>query len=751
MRNNNGKIIFSSIIITLLLLNFSVFFLKSASLTINNSTDQKLFPKTSQINSRNVRVAIYDDDNITMPSYVSAAGLTNNHTNIQNALLAAGYEVELLTTNQIYNHELKTAKYDVFIMADHLPRENITDYVKEYWLGGGALLSMDSAICYICYEGIMPPESAGDDGNSVYWTYQVSSIQNITTRHPISKAYALNDTFTISSSQSSATFSWSALQGTSIADEVVKVATRPNLPDAATVVAFDPQSKGGKVVHLPSPREIEDDAILIDAIEWLCPTPKGRILFDLAHHPYYGIDTWDEPTDYTPRFETLRDNIVNRSYTMDKFHSGNLTLSTLELYDLLIINAPIINFTSSEVSTVANWIHNGGNLLVLGIRWSPGDFGERAENVNYLLSSFDLKINTTDSGSAVANYYNEHPTVENCAQLDFSYSAPGLITYEGNALPIWGNDANNMIIGAQEYGKGRLILSGDLFFLRETYINNQDNLQYAVNIVNWLTASDAEVLAFVHDPTFVATDPNDNIYRGPVAQALNDLDCPFYMTFTENYLNLSLTTGSYKLVIIDNSEDLIMDTVSIGLLNFLKAGGYMIISTYEYRVTAYSYLWDYIGISYGGTYMTLPQAINIWNPTHPIFSKPAPYSASTIETSLDFINTDYTMLDLHNNATAIAGLGVTPSTDDVAIVIGANGHSITNAMYLNDYYDDIDDSTYPDALEFWENEIAYMIDAMTPVAPPGGGIPGFELSIFLIVTISTIGLISLIVVMKKRK
>jgi hypothetical protein len=436
---------------------------------------------------------------------------------------------------------------------------------------------------------------------------------------------------------------------------------------------------------------------------------------------------------------------------MDKFHSGNITLSTLELYDLLIINAPIINFTSSEVSTVTNWINNGGNLLVLGIRWTSGDFGDRAENINYLLSSFNLKINTTASGSALVNYYNEHPTVEGCTQLDCSYSAPGLITYEGDAIHIWGNDADNMIIGAQEYGKGRLILSADLFFLRDGYINNQDNLQYAVNMVNWLTASDAKVLAFVHDPSFVATDPNDNIYRSPIARALNDLDCPFYMTFTDNYLNLSLTTGAYKLVVIDNSETPIMGTVGTGILNFLKTGGYLIISSYEYRLTAYNYLWDYMGFSYRGTYTTVPQLINVWDPMHPIFSEPALYSASTIETSQDFISTDYTMLDLHSNATAIAGLSVTADTEDVAIIIGANGHSITNAMYINAYYDDTDDSTYPDAFELWLNEVSYLIDAMTPGAPPEGGIPGFELGIFLVVTLSTIGLISVVIVLKKNK
>ena len=88
--------------------------------------------KSSQMLSNPIRIAIYDDANITIPSYAVASFLTNNYSNIQTALLTAGYEVTPLTTNQIYNHELKNAKYDVFIMADNLPKTNITNFVKEY-------------------------------------------------------------------------------------------------------------------------------------------------------------------------------------------------------------------------------------------------------------------------------------------------------------------------------------------------------------------------------------------------------------------------------------------------------------------------------------------------------------------------------------------------------------------------------------------------------------------------------------------
>ena len=115
-------------------------------------------PKASQFVPRNIRVAIYDEPNVTVPSY-GISVLTYNYSNIESILTSAGYIVSNLTTTQILNHELTTAKYDIFILVDNLPRESIVNDVKEFWLGGGAILSFDSAISYLCYAGILPPES----------------------------------------------------------------------------------------------------------------------------------------------------------------------------------------------------------------------------------------------------------------------------------------------------------------------------------------------------------------------------------------------------------------------------------------------------------------------------------------------------------------------------------------------------------------------------------------------------------------
>jgi len=681
-----------------------------ASTTSDRTGFQELKPKTSQFIPRTIRVAFYGELNVTRPSYDTTSSILNsNYTALWNVLENAGYQVYNLTKADVLSHKLKTADYDVFIMADNLPRESIVNYVKEFWLGGGGILSLDSAIVYLNYAGILPPESEGGDGEGIYWNYISTYEQNITMRHPITKSYQLNDTYLTDFNAGWASYDWTALQGTSIASDLVMLGSKSGSSNDATSVAFDPSNGGGRVVQLPFSGKIihsNTENLAIDAIEWLCPRPKGRILFDLSHQPFYGVDDWDEP-DYATwgeRYYLWRDNLVNRSYTFDKLYpsaTGNLTSNNLAPYDMLILGSPTINYTANEISSVMNWVNNGGGLFILG-----GYYDANSQRINDLLSSTGLNVNLTNDGAiGMADYKEEHPTVEGCTQLELTV-LPGLINHTGNAFPIWGQSSKAIVIGGQEYGNGRIILSGDMFFLRFNNIILEDNLQFSINVANWLTASQAEVLIYVHE--HISSDPNDNPYRGPVAAALNDLGVRFYLTFEAEYFKSSLTNYSYSLVVIDNTLDNIMSWVSDDLIDFLNAGGYLIVNTWEYR-SGYNELWDYLGFSYAGNYFTTPPGIYLWDDSHKIFTEPALFSAPTLNTSLNFANTDYSNVTLHSNATAIAGLTPTAQNSGGAIILGVGGHAIVNTFHLTEYFDDTDDSTYPDALEIWENEIAYML------------------------------------------
>ena len=672
-----------------------------------------------------VRVAIYNEPNTTRPSYDDTGSfLSNSSAEIAEILESFGFSVNLLTLKDIQNHMLTTADYDVLVIPDTEPRENITNHILEFWLGGGGILGFDSWAVYACYAGILPPEVKGSSGYDVYWSYLYVDSINVTTRHPVSKEYQVGDTTPVG--RYIAVWNWTALMTSNIAGSLIKIAHNGVNEDEVTVLAFDPSDKGGRVVHIcwdgKTPSELSDlYSMIADAVTWLCPYPKGRVLFDLSHAPYYGVDPWDFPAHLNEKYTIWRDMLVNHTFTFDKLFpsaEGNLTTEKLAPYDMLVIVAPQLNFSAEEVAAITEWVADGGSLLVLG---DNSFVDEVNEHINYLLSNFDLSMKDVSGDSGSYAIYRKHPVTEGCEYI--YVSLPGYIDYAGDAFPIWGNDTSKIVAAAQEYGNGRVLLISDINFAANDNISEEDNAQFALNIANWLTASKAKVLAFVDQDPY-SPDPNDNIYRGPVASALNHLRIKYLLTFEPEYFNLSLTENSWELVIIDNAYDGgLFDTYTNETLSYVKNGGFLILSTWEYHHSENNQLWSYLGFEYGGNTYATPPTIYVWNSTHPIFKSPNTYMANNITTSWDYVLVDCANVTIYDNATAIAGLSPSPSKTNATLILGANGHAIINTMLLTEYYDDTDDSTYPDAFEIWENEIDYLFKRSTDDTPPVVGTP----------------------------
>ena len=704
-------------------------------------------PKSSQINPRTVRVAIYNEPNTTRPGYATGGLMHNNYTALQNLLISAGYEVSELTAVDIFNHALMTADYDIFIMVDNLPRENITNYVKEFWLGGGGILSFDSAISYICYAGMIPPISEGSEGHGVYWYYSpFSTIQNITTRHPVTKAYQVNDTIT-EKNVDWAAFDWTALQGTSIASEITKLATKVENSNLATVVAFDPTQKGGRVIQMLGDGAIigaNMDDLIIDAIDWLCPRPKGRIVFDLSHHPRLAIDNWDDLSAYPGYYVEWRNNIVSRDYTFDKLYptsTANFSLERLNKYDVLVIISPDSNITATEITAVSNWISNGGSLLAFGENPTLVDFAVTNQRINTLLAAYDLELNLTVGVSANVNLSPEsHPTIEGCINLEMG--TKGTINITGDAHSLWGLNGN-IHIAYQDTGNGRIILSADMNWLQGSQIGNQDNRQFAINIINWLTSDDAEVLLYVDEPD------STNYYITPVSNALNELGINFYLTFRDDYLNLSLNLYDWKLLIIDNPWLPFDNTVYTAVNEYVKGGGHLIMSTFRVSINPTHPLWARLGFAYDQEQPD-SSSLYIWDAAHAIFNLPVDYGAVRFDPIRDY-GDEGDLLRVHPNATALAGYTASETENNTNLVLANGGKTLFNGYLIDQFNGDLDDSTYADNFELWINEISFMWAQIIAEPIIEDKIPGYNMYLVSFAIIFSIGVISILKIRKIRK
>ncbi len=675
--------------------------------TQTNSTGSAIDTSVASAIPRDVRVAVYAEQNLTAPAYAGSYGgdTGNNASEMSNILEAGGYDVTLLTTADIAEHKLLTSAYDVFVMTDILPRENITHLVWDFYAGGGGLLALDGAGLFLCYMGIVPSEATGTTGYPTYWAYQGQDLV-IETRHPVTKSYAVNDTFDTDDGYLYFRWDWSALSMSSIGPHLTRIANSTDNPDGVGALAYD-SVVGGNVVHLMVDLRQNDydglQQMIIDAADWLCPRPKARIAFDYTHMPRLGVDAHDENTQYPGYYSELRNYWTARDFTFDKLYpstEGNLTASRLASYDMLVLVSPDYNFTVAERTAVMDWVSNGGSIFVFSESWSLPSLRIPIDQLNLLMEPLDMEVNeTVSAGSPLGVPVTaDIPIVERCS-LGIQPAASGAINITGpGAEGVWIGEGD-ILAASEVFGIGRVVLVADMNWADNAHITGVHNAQFAINVANWLTADDAQILLYVDEPY------SENYFRTPVVGALNDLGYSFYLTASDYYLNVSLVDSQYTVLILDIPWSGVTDYYA-DIDRFVQAGGRLLMSDYHADSHSDSTLWATLGFEFNGEGLN-SAPLYIWNSAHSIFNVPNDYGAANFTPYTDY-GDEGDRLTV-TSGMALAGWTSTPTIGDASIVLGSSGRTLYNGYLIDEFTGDLDDSTYPDNFELWENEIAFIM------------------------------------------
>ena len=701
-----------TIFLTSLLIVPSVFVLGGSNALTNIDGPFESQALLSQM-PHNARVAIYDEDNLTVPNISDGSNFTNNLAEITSLLEGAGHTVEALTEEDILNHELLTADYDVFIMVNNVPRPSIEHLVKEFSLGGGGLLTFHGAVSYLWYGGYIIDDLDHDEGNSVWWGYWSSDSQNVTSRHPTMKDYHVNDTVYERANLWATSWEPKLIEGRG--DDMILLMNNASSTDFITAFAIDNRKDGGRIVQLPgdgSSIPTDFESIILDSVEWLIPLPKGRIVYDLTHSPRLCVDWWD--TEFATvwsglnNYEEFRTLAVNHTFTFDKLYpltTGNLTAERLAKYDVLMLCWPDLNYTSPEMAAVEEWVSNGGSLLVLGDRYglggNPGDLA-----INELLQNFDMSLGTTNIVNYVETDPGTHYTLESCDILTIGYRNHLVVL--SNATGVW-YDGAFPVVAAQEFGEGRAILSADMNIFDSSLLNNNtfvyDNQRFGLNVLNWLTSNDADILVFASYGGFYAD----------VITALRDLGHSYQPFFTDDYIDDFIEYKEWDLVILDQSNFWFTNTELDAIYAYVNDGGKLILSYFDVDGSSTHPVWSKIGVEYSAEPADFPDLF-MWDSSHRIFTEPNNLDAANLTSDISF-GDDGDTLTVLNGYTALAGSTATEQDGNAFIVLSNDYQTLYNGYLIDACITDEDDSTYRDSVELWENEIAFMLN------PPSGGLP----------------------------
>lgn len=209
--------------------------LLAASLSATSITSAMAAPEV-------IKVAVLNED--TKPSYFEG-GLHNKYEDMVNALNGMGFQAQALTSDDIKAGGL--TGFHVLVLIDNCPADDAVAAVKSFWEGGGGLVVFDSGVCFLCYAGILPAASAGDDGIGTYWSYSViDGMQiEIVASHPVTSGYSVGSRIIAEQlGMSDAGYHEDALDDEPEWSHITVLARYVPDPNVIPLLAYEPPGKG---------------------------------------------------------------------------------------------------------------------------------------------------------------------------------------------------------------------------------------------------------------------------------------------------------------------------------------------------------------------------------------------------------------------------------------------------------------------------------------------------------------------------
>jgi len=214
------------------------------------------------------------------PSYF-VGGWSNNYRPLVDALNAQGFMAQAITNEEIIEGTLSS--FDEFVMVDNVPNDAAVPAVADFWRSGGGLVGFDSAICFFCYAGVLPSESAGNNGFGTYWDYNTSNQGRVSVEHPVTNGYVVGQI--VDGSGGDAEYSVNVLNASSAYPyytRLVEGLTTPEGFEFAYASAYQPASPCGKAVHIWDSQHWENSELQLMILNALAWAAKPRYDHDLT-------------------------------------------------------------------------------------------------------------------------------------------------------------------------------------------------------------------------------------------------------------------------------------------------------------------------------------------------------------------------------------------------------------------------------------------------------------------------------------
>lgn len=214
------------------------------------------------------------------------------------------------------------------------------------------------------------------------------------------------------------------------------------------------------------------------------------VLWDTSH-----VNPSDVNEEY---FTSCHDLLRNEGFTVHDSVNAVLSSQLLSGYDILVLMTPERDYSSSEISDIQEWVHQGGSLFVVvgsGFTWT----------LRYLTVPFGIQLYRDYRGPAITTGLIEHPISNGVSSL-YIASAQRLEASLPSQEIAW-TDRGSLHFGLVCADENKEIVAiGDKNMITNEGIGRYGNEQLFMNIFHWLATRHAyehELAATLEVPSFV--------------------------------------------------------------------------------------------------------------------------------------------------------------------------------------------------------------------------------------------------------
>ncbi|MFX1241237.1 MAG: S8 family serine peptidase [Promethearchaeota archaeon] len=251
--------------------------------------------------------------------------------------------------------------------------------------------------------------------------------------------------------------------------------------------------------------------VLYDSVNVLLDIrlPESKVLMESYHglndwfpeiSKFYQMGFYEAIADFTERNISVDYNMEYWTPDYNKnFNNSILTEEKLAQYNLIVLQNPLLPYSSLEIKNLKDYFENGGNIFFLGTRYQD----LALENLNYLFSQLDVDIQINEENIMDDNWLGigtsvSAQTIKNFSNIKLFNNVNDVYWQYGNSFTVSGNAesaatiGNNTVVAlynGTSHGTGSLLAFGDLHWMYYDYQStnySQSHFNVLNNIIDFL-------------------------------------------------------------------------------------------------------------------------------------------------------------------------------------------------------------------------------------------------------------------------